>query len=103
MRISVIASNLELTEPLKNFIDKKIGSLERFVKRFDDGTLLADVEVGRTTGHHKHGDVYHAEINLELPGKILRATDEDSDVRVAIGNVRKTMIREIRKYKTSQK
>jgi len=103
MKIDIVSTNIELTEPLKVFIDKKVSSLSRFVKRFDDGTLLVDVEVGRTTKHHKHGDVYRAEINIHFPGKILRATHEDSDVRVALGKARKIIIREIRKYKTASK
>lgn len=103
MRIDISAKNIELTNPLKVYIDKKIGSLQRFVKRFDDGTLLIDVEVGRSTRHHKHGDIYYAELNLHLPGKTLRAEHDDNDVRVSINRARKILIREIRKYKTSHK
>lgn len=103
MRIDITAKNIELTNPLKVYIDKKIGSLAKFVKKLDDGTLLIDVEVGRSTKHHQHGDVYYAELNLHLPGKTLRSEHHDNDVRVSLGKARKILIREIRKYKTSHK
>ena len=99
MQISIKASELELTEPLKEYIDSHIGSLFKYLKRFDDGLVRAEVEVARTTQHHRHGDVYYAEVNLTLPGKLLRATHEGADIRECIDKVRDTLQREIEKYK----
>jgi len=80
-----------------------ISSQGKFVKRFDDGLLRVHVDIGRTTKHHKHGEVYKAEINLVLPGKHLTASSEDSDVRVALVKAKKILAREIRKYKTAKR
>lgn len=99
MHIDVRAKDLDLTEPLKEYIDKKIGSLDKYLKRFDQEAILAEVEVARTTKHHKQGDVYYAEVNLKVPGTLLRATHKDEDIRVAIDRVKDILQREIRKYK----
>ncbi len=99
MQINITASELDLTEPLKKYIDTHIGSLSKYLKRFDGGLVRAEVEVARTTQHHRHGDVYYAEVNLTLPGKLLRATQEGGDVRECIDKVRDILQREIEKYK----
>ena len=99
MQINITGNELDLTEPLKKYIDTRIGSLSKYLKRFDEGLVRAEVEVARTTQHHRHGDVYYAEVNLILPGKLLRATYEGEDVRECIDKVRNILEREIDKYK----
>lgn len=100
MRITIKATDLDVTPALKEFIDEKIGLLEKFVKRWDaEGSVEVWVEVGRTTRHHQKGNVFRAEADLRLPKKILRAEDEDFDIRVAVDRVRDKLEREIEKYK----
>ena len=99
MRIDIKSRELDLTEPLKKYIDTRIGSLDKYLKRFDEGLVRAEVEVARSTQHHRHGDVYYAEVNLTLPGKLLRATQEGGDVRECIDKVKDILQREIDKYK----
>ncbi|MDP3953695.1 MAG: ribosome-associated translation inhibitor RaiA [bacterium] len=99
MHIDIQARDLELTDPLKEYATKRVGSLERYLSRFDQGLIMAEVELARTTKHHYQGDVYYAEVNLTLPGKLLRATHTSSDIRQSIDKVRDTLQREIRKFK----
>ena len=99
MQISIKARELDLTDPLKKYIDMRIGSLSKYLKRFVEDLVLVEVEVARSTQHHRHGDVYYAEVNLTLPGKLLRATHEGGDVRECIDKVKNTLQREIDKYK----
>ena len=100
MKIHLKATNIDLTEPLKVYVEEKLGGLEKFIGRWDvEGAVELWAEVGRTTRHHKKGDVFMAEADLRLPGKVLRAEDEDFDVRVAIDRVREKLERDIKKYK----
>jgi|SRR3989344_2774570 len=100
MRILVKATELDLTPSLKTYIEEKLGALERFIRRFDlEGAASLRVEVGRTTYHHKHGKVFRAEANLELPGGILRAENQHEDLRVAIDKVKALLKTEIEKYR----
>ncbi len=99
MQINIQATNLELTEPLKKYIELKIGGLKKFIKGFDEGGVLAVVEVARLTRHHRHGNVYYAEVNLELPGSMLRVEHSSDDVRKSIDFVKDRLQREIKKYK----
>ena len=47
----------------------------------------------------KHGKVFRAEANLELPGGILRAENQHEDLRVAIDKVKALLKTEIEKYR----
>ncbi len=100
MRIVIKATNLDLTPPLKAYIDKKIGSLQKYLVRFEEeAEVKVEVEVARTTKHHHKGNVFYAEANARLLDTILRAEESAPDIRKAIDVVRQTLEREISKYK----
>ncbi|HEY4475211.1 MAG TPA: ribosome-associated translation inhibitor RaiA [Candidatus Paceibacterota bacterium] len=102
MNINVKATNLDLTPALKEYIEEKIGSLSKFLKRWEaEGVVEVWVEVGRTTSHHQKGNVFRAEVDIRLPRKVLRAEDEDFDVRAAIDKIKDRLKREIERYKDS--
>ena len=100
MRIHIKITNLELTKPLAEYIKKKIGGLGRFVKKFEkEGEVEIFFEIARTTRHHKSGNIFYAEANVEIDGKILRATEKSEDIRTAVDKVRSILQREIRRLK----
>ena len=98
MKISIKATNIELTAPLKEYIEEKIGGLGHYLKRVDADSVSVQIEVGRDSNHHQKGEVYRAEVHLELPTGQLRAEETDWDIRVAIDSVRDKLRREIEKY-----
>lgn len=96
MQIEIKGTNLELTEALKDYVNEKVGSLEKFF----DQALIARVDVGLTTKHHQKGDIFYAEINLEVPQKnLLRAEATRDDMYLAINEAREDLERQIKKYK----
>jgi putative sigma-54 modulation protein len=100
MKISIKATNLDLTPSIVNYIEDKISSVEKFLEKFESKSEIeVFVEIARTTNHHRKGDVFRAEANMELPGRVLRADHEDWDVRVAIDNVKDKLQGEVKKYK----
>jgi len=103
MKLHIKSTKLEVTPALKEYIEEKISALEKFVGKYDEeGAVEVWIEVARTSGHHHKGDVFRADADLRLPGKILRAEDEDFDIRVAVDRVRDKLKREIEKYKTEK-
>ena len=91
--------NIELTVAINDFVASKIKVLERLTKHFDQGAIEARVEVGKPSKHHRSGFVFYAEINLKLPGKMLRAEVSHLDLNFAISEAFKEMERQIKKYK----
>ena len=101
MHIIIKSTNLNLTPAIEKYIEEKIGSLDHFIKKRFEGKseIKAEVEIARTTTHHRHGDVFCAEVNLHLPKKNLRAEHSDWDIRIAIDKTKDKLQREIKKYK----
>ena len=99
MKIDIKATNLEITPALTEFIEDKIGSLGKFVRGEatggdgEQGTYLVEafVEVARDAKHHKHGEVFKAEFNLKIGGRVLRAERREWDARAAIDGVREEL------------
>ena len=111
MRITIKTTNLKLTNSIYTYIKKRIGELEKFIKNvgaksqfFEKGKppYEAWVEVGKTTHHHKKGNVFRAEVQMRLPGKSLRAESENIKLYAAIDETREEIERELKQYKEKQ-
>ncbi|MBI2888990.1 MAG: ribosome-associated translation inhibitor RaiA [Candidatus Liptonbacteria bacterium] len=101
MNLNLKATGFEWTPALKSFVEKKLGTLQKFVKRFDaEGDIELRVEIAKTTEHHKKGVIFRAEANLRLPKELVRAEECAEDVRVAIDRLHHVLEVEIAKYKT---
>ncbi len=99
MKINIKVTNLDSTPAIREYIEEKIGSLDRFLKCGGKSEIEVFVEIARATKHHRHGNVLYAEATISLGKKILRAEHFDQDIRVAIDKVRDKLQREIKKHK----
>jgi putative sigma-54 modulation protein len=92
MNISIKSTNIELTPALKDYTEKRIGT----IKKYTGESTNASIEIGKTTAHHKHGDIFRAEANVITSlGKQFRAVSEKPDLYEAIDDVRNEIVREI--------
>jgi len=103
MRIQIKTKNFALTESIAAHIEERIGSIKKLIKSAEvrgggEGkTVLARVDVSRTTKHHNKGDVYKAEVNLEIPGEPnLYAKANADNLHAAIDEVRDDLFREVK-------
>ena len=101
MNIIIKGTNLELHNDLKEYVDEKIGGLRKFIENenMDPSSVIARVELARTTRHHQHGDIYKAEVNLQLPRKMIRSADESDDIYKSIDGVKDELREMINSYK----
>ncbi len=87
MNIKITTTNFEKTTAIEEYVMKKISSLERFLNT--SGEILCEVELGKTTEHHKSGDIFKAEVNIVCPGNVqFYAVAEEADLYTAIDIVR---------------
>ncbi len=99
MQILIKATNIKLDKSVYDYIEEKIGGLNKFLKNTEPDLIKARVEVGKITNHHKKGDIFRAEINLEMPGRLLRAEASREDIFMAITDVKDEIQRQVVKYK----
>ena len=98
MKVRIKATNLELTEEIKEYVQKKMDMLEKYLG--DVPVINCDVEVGIYPGPHQNkGKIYRAEVNLEVPGDLLRVEKTERYLFKAIDKVKDHLVRSIVKYK----
>src|SRR5512145_3357911 len=84
MRINIQATGIELTPAISEYVTKKISSLGKYVK----GDAVARAEVGKSTQHHKTGEVFRAEVHISGAGLDFYAASEQHDLYAAIDVVK---------------
>ena len=97
MKIDITTKNIELDNPLRVFVEEKIGGLEHFLQ--DSGEVSARVEIGKPSQHHQSGPIFYAEVNLTISGHLLRAEAQHEDLRSAIVDVKDALQTQIKKFK----
>ncbi len=97
MKINIKATGIELTGAISEYVEKKVSSLDKYLESNQDAVI--QVEVGKSTHHHKSGDVFRAEIHIQGAGLNLYADSEQSDLYAAIDLVRDDMVRNLTQSK----
>lgn len=101
VRVTVRRKNIDITPALQAYIElKMLKPVRRLVEKVALQALpILDLELGRSTRHHRKGKVYHAEAGLSLDGTLLRAEADDEDIRTAIDLLEEELEREIVTYR----
>lgn len=94
MNTKIKATNITVTSDISNYADKRLDAVAKLFK--NDSSAQMDIELARTTAHHKHGDVFKAEVHIVAKGEDLYASAEEDDIYKAIDAVRDEILREAR-------
>ncbi len=77
-------SGIEVTDAIKEYVEKKFSSL---CKKFTIVDSHIAIEVGKSTNHHKQGEIYFAEVHVPRTGGMLYARAEKEDLYEAIDHL----------------
>ena len=92
MKINIRGNKIEITNSIKNYIEEKIGKLDKYFDHPDD--ITANVVV-------KENGIYKKiEVTIPIKKAILRGEESDKDLYSAIDFVSEKLERQIRKNKT---
>jgi putative sigma-54 modulation protein len=94
MNIKIKFTNLDKSSAIEDYVSKKLASLSKFFKDGEE-SVLAEVELAKTTGHHKSGDIYKTEINITFMGRQFYVVAEKEDLYAAVDEARDEAEREI--------
>ena len=97
--IEITGIKYDLDETTKQYVNKKIGRLDRYLPRHARKSVTAEVKLKQV--NLDHGNKYEAEIVLFVPDKILTATDSTSNMLAAVDIVESKIVSQLRKYKQS--
>jgi ribosome hibernation promoting factor len=96
MNIQFYAKNLELTGQIKDYIDNKIGGLDKYEADITE----CRVDLSKDT-HHQKGKVYRFEVNLKssYDKKLIRTVVKAENIMSAIDLAKDKLQRQISKIK----
>ena len=97
MQLNIKATNLELTPKLKEYAQKKMDMLDKYLGKLK--IINAHIEVSKTSNRHLKGEIYSAEVNLSLGSDLLRVEKTEKDLFKAIDKVKGHLELVIKKYK----
>lgn len=94
MKINIKATGMDLTPAIFDYTNKR---MEKLGKYLETGDPVVAIELGKSTHHHKHGEVFRAEVRISGSGTNYYAVKEATDLYAAIDEVRDEVIQEITK------
>ena len=99
MDIRIKTTDYHMTPEVSAYLDERIEAIAKLLAS-DAEASRCEVEVGRSVGNVKHGNVWFAEINVESPGvDRMRATADAETVNAAIDQAKDEVVRQLRKYR----
>lgn len=93
MQVNVTGHHIEVTEPLKSYVEEKIAKLARHYDKI--GVVHVVLSVEKVT--HK------AEATVHLAGGEVFADTEEKDMYAAIDGMTDKLIRQVEKHKAKQR
>lgn len=102
MQINLKLTQIEMTDRLSAYLREKEEALERLLGT-EAVEAQAQIELGRESKHHRHGEIFRAEINLHLPTVVFRAVGRGPDLFSALDAMRDEVIREVVTHRRRQK
>ncbi len=101
--INISARNIELTEAVNDYARKKVLMVEKYIDADKDAGIFAQVELGKEVRNQMSGDIFIAEINLDIAGEVLNAKTEKGDLYAAIDEMKDEITRLIRRNKNKRR
>jgi putative sigma-54 modulation protein len=94
MNINIKSTNITLTPAIKDYAEKKILSLEKFIHDKPENVRV-EIEVGKTSNHHKSGDIFRSEAHISFKGQEFYVLSEKDDLYASIDEMKAKAEREI--------
>lgn len=91
MRFNIHGKNIEVTDPIKGYIESKIGRIEKYFK---------DTDLEAVVNLRVRGKEQIVEVTIPANKMVLRAEEKHNDLYAAVDLVSDKLERQIRKNKT---
>jgi len=97
MKINIKATQLEMTDAIRDYFQEKMDMVEKYLG--DIEAINCDVEIEKAVGGQHKGEIFRAEVNLQVPRQVLRVEKTEKDLYKAIDKVKDHLELVIKKYK----
>lgn len=94
MQLIIQGKNIEMTDRLHEYVEKKVSRLSRYLPTITEARVELATESARSMEHRQV-----AQLTLRIKGKILRAEERTDDIFTSIDAMLNKMHRQIDRYK----
>ena len=84
---------MQLTPAITDYVNKRLNAASKFLE--SDPTAIIEVSVGKTTEHHKNGDIFKAEAHIVGAKKDIYVEASAIDLYAAIDILRDEVMRRL--------
>ena len=91
MQITVSGQQMEITDPLRNYVTDKLGRIQKHFDHVTNTTVVLH--------HEKKKNRHHAEATINAKGTQLHANSEGADMYAAIDDLADKLDRQVLKHK----
>lgn len=102
MRFIIKSKEIKIPDDLKDYTEKRIAKLGKFLERISPDLVEASVDFGKSVGGQRQGEIFRADINLKIPGKFFRSEVVGDNLYSLIDDAKEELEIEIRKFKTKK-
>jgi len=89
VKLQIRGRNTEITPVLKDYIEKRVGKLNKYLNNLSNGQVVLTVERGKS----------RVEVTLPIDGMILRGEESTGDIYTSIDLVVEKLEKQIEKFK----
>lgn len=93
MKIITKSHEVEVTQAITNYLQEKFDSVKKHVGNNEN--VEADVEFGKTTEHHKQGDIFRIKTNLKIGSTKIHVECVGADMYAVIDMTKEKLLDEI--------
>ena len=94
MKLIIHGRNIEMTDRLREYVEKKVSRLDRYTSDITEARVELATESARSAEHRQV-----AQLTLRAKGKLLRAEERADDIFASIDTMINKMHRQIARYK----
>jgi putative sigma-54 modulation protein len=94
MQLLVHGRNVEITDWIREYVNKKVGRLERYLNQVTDARIELSHNAARSAD-----DRYTVQLTMWSNGTVLRAEESTADILVSVDAAVEKMSQQIRRFK----
>lgn len=98
--VTITGIRLDVDAKTKQYIEKKIGSLEKYLPRHARKTASASVKIEQID--ESDGNKYKVEVVLNVPDQVITAEDSTVNILAAVDIVEQKLATQLKKYKQTR-
>lgn len=95
MNINTKSTNMELLDEVREYVETRFDQIEKFFSEKKDREIEIQVELGKESNHHMHGEIFFTKVRCESSGEFYYVEAEEDELTKAVDSACEALKRKI--------